>query len=61
MGVSLGDHIVCTGCRDTVDQVPMVRIPNGGFRDAGFVLLEGRDSGGIRDPQERLRGRLASD
>ena len=45
MGVSLGDHIVCTGCRHTVDQVPMVRIPNGGFRDAGFVLLEGRDSG----------------
>ena len=48
MGVSLGDHIVCTGCqvhRDTVDQVPMVRIPNGGFRDAGFVLLEGLDSG----------------
>ena len=56
MGASLWDHIESmhgmtkmtigiTGYRDTVDQVPMVRIPNGGFRKAGFILLEGRDSG----------------
>ena len=56
MGASLWDHIESmhgvpkmtigiTGCRDTVDQVPMVRIPSGGFRDAVFILLEGRDSG----------------
>ena len=56
MGASLWDHIESmhgmtkmtigiTGYRDTVYQVPMVRIPNGGFREAGFILLEGRDSG----------------